>query len=85
MVVSIKGKGGGNRLAKPASKISLDEVYLAVKEGPLFGSFDKEPFEACKVSCHIGDVLTNVYKELEENLVEKMKKVKLTRIVKDIG
>ena len=85
LVVSTKGKGGGNRLAKPASKISLADVYLAVKDGPLFGSFDKEPFAACKVSCNIGEVLTNVYGELETSLVEKMKKVKLTRVLSDIG
>ena len=85
LVVSIKGKGGGNRLAKPASKISLEEIYLAIKDGPLFGSFDKEPFQACKVSCNIGDVLTSVYEEVEGGLLDKMKKVKLSRIMNDIG
>lgn len=85
LITSIKGKGGGNRLAKPAGKISLEDIYLAVKEGPLFGSFDKEPFAACKVSCNMGDVLTEVYSGLEEGLLEKMRKVKLTKIVKQIG
>ena len=57
LIESIKGKGGGNQLAKPATKVDLESVYLAVKDGPLFGSFDKEPFEACSVSCNLGKSL----------------------------
>ena len=85
LVTSIKGKGGGNRLAKPADKITLDQIYLAVKDGPLFGSFDKEPYEACKVSCNMGRVLTGIYDDLEAGLLEKMRKVKLTKILNEIG
>lgn len=81
LVISIKGKGGGNRLAKSADKISLEEVYLAMKEGPLFGSFDKEPFKACKVSCNMGQVLREVYGGLEEDLKKSMRKIKLSKIM----
>ena len=85
LVTTIKGKGGGSRLAKSAQKISLGEIYLAVKDSPLFGSFDKEPLEECKVSCNIGEVLTRVYDDLEGDLVKNMNKVKLTEIIKEIG
>lgn len=81
LVESVKGKGGGNKLAKSPSKIDLSEVYLAVKEGPLFGSFDKEPYAACKVSCNIGGVLTGLYSELEEDLIKSMKKIKLSKVM----
>ena len=84
LVVSTKGKGGGNRLAKPADKISLEDIYVAVKDSPLFRSFDKEPFESCSISCNIGVVLTDVYDDLEGELKKKMKKVKLSKIIGEI-
>lgn len=85
LVVSSKGKTGGHRLARPADKISLDEIYLAVKEGPLFGSFDKEPYPSCKVSCNIGPVLTDTYAGLEVGLLENMRNVKLSEVLSGIG
>ena len=85
LITSFKGKGGGSRLARTATDITLDEVYLAVKEGPLFRSFDKEPFKACKVSCNIGGILNGVYSDLEVRLIEEMKKVKLQKILSEIN
>lgn len=85
LVVSVKGKNGGNRLARPADEISLAEIYLASKEGPLFGSFDKEPYPSCKVSCTIGGILTDTYEELEAGLMDKMKELKLSQILQEVG
>ena len=85
LIATSKGKGGGSQLAKPPSKISLEDIYLAVKEGPIFGSFDKEPFELCKVSCSMGSVLANIYDELEQDMMVKMRKIKLTKVISDIG
>jgi len=84
LVVSSKGKGGGNRLAKSAESINLEDVYLAIKDRPLFGSFDKQPFKACPVSCNIGKVLTDIYGRLEGDLRKNMKKVKLAKIMKEL-
>lgn len=85
LVASTKGKGGGNSLAKPADEITLKEVYIAVNEGPLFGSFDKEPYAGCRVSCNIGDVLTDVYGELEQDLLKEMEHVTIAEILDRIG
>jgi Rrf2 family protein len=84
LVESVKGKGGGNRLAKSPDKINMKDIYLAVMEGPLFGSFDKDPFKACFVSCNIGRVLTDVYDGLEDDLIKSMGKVRLSRIMSDL-
>ena len=84
LVISTKGKGGGNRLAKPADQINLKDIYLAVKEGPLFFPFDKEPYEGCEVSCNIGCILTDVYSDLEKSLLDKMRKVTVAKILSEI-
>ncbi len=85
LVVSTKGPGGGSCLAKPADEISLRDVYMAVREGPIFGSFDKDPYSGCKVSRNIGGVLTNVYSELEETLMAGMDEVTIARILESVG
>ena len=83
LIVSTKGKGGGNRLAKSPDKITMEDIYVAVNVSPLFGSFDKEPLKVCKVSCNMGKVLTDIYGELEGGLKKNMKKVKLAKIIKE--
>jgi len=84
-VESIKGKNGGYRLCVAAKSISLRQVYEAINAGPLFHSFDKEPFAACQVSCNIGKVLSNVYSDLEKGLLVKMDEIYISDIVKKIG
>jgi len=52
-------------------------VYAAVKEGPLFATFEKEPLAACPISCNMGEVLEDLYSDLEGDLVKKMKRIKV--------
>jgi len=85
LVDSIKGSRGGNRLAKSPEKINLKMIYLAVKNGPLFHSFEKEPFKPCPVSCQIGGILENVYGDLEQGLLKNMEKVKLKKIMTQLN
>lgn len=81
LVETTVGKHGGSRLLKRESQISISDIYDVVQEGPLFGTFDKEPFKPCPVSCQIGDVLSDVYEDLENDLRKKMSKVKLSVVV----
>ena len=85
LVETTKGKNGGSRLARKASQISMEDVYLAVKDSPLFGSFDKDPFKACFISCKIGTVLENMYGDFENELKKKMKKVKLSQFMSELN
>ncbi len=84
LVVSVKGKGGGSRLAKPTNKISLEDIYMAINESPLFGSFDKEPLDICHISCNMKGALNQIYGDLEDGLKKDMSKVKLSGIMKDL-
>ena len=84
LVESYPGKGGGSRLAKPAAKIGLDEVYVAMRENPLFATFEKEPYAACPISCNVGKVLEGVYDDLERDLMKKMKRVKIDDLLREM-
>lgn len=78
------GRNGGASLARPASKISLRDVYDAVNDGPLFGTFEKAPLESCKVSCQIGHILGTTYEQLQNGLRVNMEKIKVSDLVKMI-
>lgn len=84
LIETIRGKNGGARLKRPDSKITIKEIYQAVSEGPLFGSFDKEPFKACHVSCQMGQVLYDYYNDLEKNIKQTMDSTKLSTLVRKI-
>ncbi|MDA8792167.1 Rrf2 family transcriptional regulator [Bacteriovoracaceae bacterium] len=79
-----KGKNGGTVLARKPKDISLGDIYEAISETPLFASFDKDPHEPCPVSCQIGDVLTEVFEEIEKPMITKMKAIKLSKIIERI-
>lgn len=85
LVETRAGKNGGAEIARPASKISLREVYEAVDAGPLFGTFDKEPYQACVVSCQMGGILDETYSKLQSGLKMEMGKIKLEDIVKKLS
>ena len=84
LIETTKGKLGGSRLARRAKDISLDDVYLAVAEGHLFGVFDKEPFEPCPVSRTMNGILCDLYGELETSLLEKMTAITLDSLLKKV-
>ena len=84
LVESVKGKHGGYRLVHPAESINLKMIYDAVDAGPIFRSFDKEPFTLCPVSCQIGSVLFGLYEDLEEALLSKMAEMPLASLVDEI-
>ncbi|NQV36439.1 MAG: Rrf2 family transcriptional regulator [Candidatus Marinimicrobia bacterium] len=81
-IETVKGKGGGSKLAVSAESINLRMIYESVVAGPLFRSFEKEPYAQCAVSCQIGGILDDVYGDLENELLVKMESRKLSEIVK---
>lgn len=84
LVESVQGKHGGYRLAVSAESIHLRMIYEAVDMGPLFRSFDKQPYPLCPVSCQIGGVLCDVYEDLEDTLLSKMEEIPLSKVANQI-
>lgn len=82
LIETVKGKNGGSRLAMPASEISLKMVYQAIGAGPLLHSFTKNPLSSCPISCQMGDVLENVYSELEDGVLEDLKAITIADLMK---
>jgi len=60
LVASARGAAGGSRLARPAARVKLDELYRAVGEGELCPLHDRGQSPACPIARGIGPVLTRV-------------------------
>lgn len=78
------GRSGGARLAKKASAISLYDVYAAVDEGDIFAYNPNDPNKTCALSCKMKSVLTPVFNAASEALAEKLKKIKLSDLVREV-
>jgi len=81
LVAGTRGPAGGYRLMRPASRISLKEIYEAV-EGPmqaracLFG----EP--VCKAG---GCALSGYFGRLNRDVIRTLERTRLTDLVKEFG
>jgi Rrf2 family protein len=71
-VESKEGKNGGSSLAKSADKISLDEVYSAVKQNNLLGVSKNTPNPQCPVGKQINKHLDNLYESTEKVLLKEL-------------
>src|ERR1700733_2778887 len=65
LIVTEKRKGGGSKLARDPSKITIGDIYLALGHNRIFKSFEKKPFEKCRISCCIKSSLDSVYEDIE--------------------
>lgn len=75
LTTSQLGTGGGALLARPATDITLLDVYRAVDEGTLFSLHNEAPNPACPVGRHIQEAvqqtLTSAQQALEGELAHQ--------------
>ena len=80
IVESAHGAKGGFRLARPAVKIRLYDVYAAVEEGGFFALPEKGN-DQCPVSCRMKAILDAVFKRVESKVVPELKRATLADVV----
>lgn len=65
---SWRGAQGGLTLARPASEITLREVYDAVQESSLIAEKIDNPFSGMEDHCKVFEVFTRLFAMLEANM-----------------
>lgn len=66
------GKGGGARLARPASRLTLADVYRAMERRPPIQLHRCRPDKACVVGRNILPVLDGVVREVESVTLRRL-------------
>ena len=79
------GLGGGAFLARPATKISLFEVYRAVEDCEIFSLHRSPPDDNCVVGKHIQAAMLPAFDRARRALEEELAKVSIADIAADIA
>jgi Rrf2 family protein len=74
------GPGGGFELARPASDITLRDVFAAVESGELITEHRSPPSASCPVGAHILPVLREATAPAVEALAEKLSRTTIADI-----
>lgn len=84
-IVTVKmGAGGGARLTRNPTKITLADIYEAIEADPLFEvpQFD-ESFH-CEVGKVVRPVLANILNDVEQSLKERLHQITLAEVIEKV-
>ncbi|MEJ7606865.1 MAG: Rrf2 family transcriptional regulator [Bryobacteraceae bacterium] len=79
-----KGQGGGATLSRPAEQITLDEIYRAVEDGPVFNVPTLRASHPCKMGRHVGPVLHSIFATAESGLMDHLRTITLAQVIRTI-
>ncbi|MGR3503507.1 Rrf2 family transcriptional regulator [Pseudaestuariivita sp.] len=77
---SDKGHAGGWRLARPASGITLADVYQALDERLVAGASGEIETSQCSVETGLQERVAQVLEEVEASLVQRLRETTITDV-----
>lgn len=78
------GQGGGALLARPASEITLLDIYRAVEEPGYFALHRSAPNQNCSLGRHIVPVLETEFDQITQSLESELAKKTLADVVQKV-
>jgi Rrf2 family protein len=83
LVDSYRGKGGGIKIARPASEITLKDIYIAsTEEKTLIKTHKKPTIKSCIVSCSMDKIFCDIVDGIETSTKNYLAKKYLSDILK---
>ena len=84
LVTSQLGTGGGTRLAKPAPKIRLLDVYRAVESSAVFAMHHSQPNSDCPVGRNIQASLAGALRRAERAMEAELAETTIADVVRSV-
>lgn len=84
LVITTTGKGGTCRLARPAEKISLLEIYQAVEAPKVFAIHKYPEKKICPVSCGIKSALERALDKSQNSVETTLGGITLAEVLGDM-
>jgi Rrf2 family protein len=72
LVISKEGKAGGYQLGQPAHKITMAQIYEAVKQNHVLGEARNTPSPDCPVGKSINKHLAGINTDLDQLIYDKL-------------
>lgn len=84
-VISGKGHGGGWRLSRPLTELTLLDVYNALNRPTLFAIGNRDENPECKVQKNVNAALSDTMAQAEALLIDRFGQVTLDQLVPVMG
>jgi Rrf2 family protein len=81
LVSSQPGPGGGWRLTRPASEITLRDVYRVLSSDPIFALPRGEPNAACPVGSRMPRILESCFRDAEAAMEQRLAQVTIADVI----
>lgn len=75
------GRSGGYSLARPAQRITLEQVFRAVEPEGVLALHDNPANKACFVSCQIKELLGSVFADAQKALEARLKRTSVADLL----
>jgi DNA-binding IscR family transcriptional regulator len=85
LIRATEGRGGGVSLARPAAKIDLREIYLAVEAENILVPNARPEFKSCPVSRSMKKIMSGVYKDVDRVVGAVLQNSTLQDVVDQVG
>jgi Rrf2 family protein len=82
LLSSLRGAAGGVILGKPPESISLRDIFVAVEEQPVLVMGLKEDPAGWGKRCLVHPILSKLFDEMEQGLLERLGAIPLTALYK---
>jgi Rrf2 family protein len=84
LVATCAGRNGGSRLRKSPSRISLLDIYEAVRPRPVIAPNERKEFKHCRVSCNMKKIMLSVAESAETAVRKRLRSITLSQLVRQI-
>ena len=84
LVVTLRGKSGGVKLAKDPAQINLKDIYLAVSPTETIAPRSKTPHKECAVSCSMFAIMSNIAEGTQKATLKYLETQKLSDLSRKI-
>lgn len=86
LVTSVRGKGGGVKIALDPREITLKDIYLvALEEKPIICTHKNPVHKSCALSCSMSDILKKLVYDMDANTQAHLEKIHLSDLLKKIS
>ncbi len=84
LVETMIGSAGGAILARPDFQITLQDVYLCVREDRIFGNFPEKPSPNCLIGRNIQHILENVLDDTERQMIAPLAEITIANLLEQV-